>query len=400
VPWSILHRYVLFELIRVFVLALAAITGILVMAGVVQEASQQGLGPAQILKLIPLLIPGTLPYTVPATTLFAVSVVYGRLAHDNEITAIKSAGIPVTRIVWPAVLVGLLASGGVFVLYREFIPGMHHRLRSVAIKDIEELIYARLRKDLTFNEPRVNYAIWVREVQGRRLIWPIFIRRDSQGRDEIIAMAREAEIKIDLARGNIDVHMLHGEMSKDGGATRVIFAKEVVPVPLPPLGAAARRIRPREMSDEQLLRRRQLLLERLAELRAHGPAPRTEAAGPAAARAPADPFTYISPDVPAEYLQKEVWELETEYALRPALSFGCLFFVLIGCPVGIWFHKRDYLSAFVTCFLPIVVSYYPLLMFGINLSKEGQVEPNRAMWIGNGVLGLTGLTLLYRLTRR
>src|SRR5262249_21348409 len=42
--------------------------------------------------------------------------------------------------------------------------------------------------------------------------------------------------------------------------------------------------------------------------------------------------------------------VDAEIHMRPALSFGCLFFVLVGCPVGIWFSKSDYLSAFITCF--------------------------------------------------
>ena len=49
-----------------------------------------------MLTVIPLLIPNTLPYTLPTTTLFATCVIYGRLAHDNEILAVKAAGIPLT----------------------------------------------------------------------------------------------------------------------------------------------------------------------------------------------------------------------------------------------------------------------------------------------------------------
>ena len=77
----------------VFLLSLLGITGILLMAGIVAEASRHGLGPLQILAIIPLIVPSTLPYTIPATTLFATCVVYGRLAHDNEILAIKAAGV-------------------------------------------------------------------------------------------------------------------------------------------------------------------------------------------------------------------------------------------------------------------------------------------------------------------
>src|SRR5437762_2606490 len=98
---------VLRELVKVFVLSLVGITGILLMAGIIAEASQQGLGPAQILAAIPLLVPSTLPYTIPATTLFATCVVYGRLAADNEVLAIKAAGVNLFQVVKPGIILGL-----------------------------------------------------------------------------------------------------------------------------------------------------------------------------------------------------------------------------------------------------------------------------------------------------
>jgi len=43
---SILQRMILWELTKVFLMSLVGITGILLMAGIIAEASQQGLGPA------------------------------------------------------------------------------------------------------------------------------------------------------------------------------------------------------------------------------------------------------------------------------------------------------------------------------------------------------------------
>src|SRR5438552_3433722 len=164
-----LQRYILWELLRIFILALVGLSSIVVMAGIVQETSQQGLGPEHIVLLIPLLLPSTLPYTVPATMLFAVAVVYGRLSGDNEITAIKSAGIPVRFAIWPAIILSLVTSASVFALYFRFIPHTHHQLREMAFNESEEFLYAKLRRDLCFNEPGFNYSIYVREVHGKRL---------------------------------------------------------------------------------------------------------------------------------------------------------------------------------------------------------------------------------------
>src|SRR5436309_6282545 len=113
---------ILVELCKVFVLCLIGITGILLMAGIIAEASQQGLGPGQILAAIPLLIPSTLPYTIPATTLFATCVVYGRLSADNEILAIRAAGVNLSTVVWPGILLGLVMSAATMALYYRTIP--------------------------------------------------------------------------------------------------------------------------------------------------------------------------------------------------------------------------------------------------------------------------------------
>src|SRR5262249_13816947 len=102
---------ILWELTKVFLIALVGITGILLMAGIIAEAAQQVRGPSQILAAIPLLIPSTLPYTIPATPLFATCIVYGRLAADNEILAIKSAGVNILAVAKPALVLGLAMFG-------------------------------------------------------------------------------------------------------------------------------------------------------------------------------------------------------------------------------------------------------------------------------------------------
>jgi lipopolysaccharide export system permease protein len=87
-------------------------------------------------------------------------------------------------------------------------------------------------------------------------------------------------------------------------------------------------------------------------------------------------------------------EFETEWHLRFSMACGSFLFVILGAPVGILFARRDFLSAFMTCFLPIIGLYYPLMLFGTNLSKEGILEPFYSLWIGNVLLAvLAGLVL-------
>jgi RNA polymerase sigma factor (sigma-70 family) len=52
-----------------------------------------------------------------------------------------------------------------------------------------------------------NYEIWVQEVKGRSLIRPILVRRGSQGRNDLVAMGDEAELKVDLEKGILQLIM-------------------------------------------------------------------------------------------------------------------------------------------------------------------------------------------------
>lgn len=107
---TIISRYVLLELLKVFLVSLAALTLFMVVIGLVKEAQQQGLGAMQIAALLPYVLPEAMRFAVPGTMLFAVCSVFGRLASSNEITALKAAGISPLVVFWPATIL----AGGQF----------------------------------------------------------------------------------------------------------------------------------------------------------------------------------------------------------------------------------------------------------------------------------------------
>jgi lipopolysaccharide export system permease protein len=395
---TILHRMIFWELAKVFGLSLLGITGILLMAGIVAEATQQGLNAAQVLEIIPLLIPSTLPYTIPATTLFATCVVYGRLAADNEILAIKAAGINILKVIWPAVLLGILMSSFTMGMYYRIIPYTHALLRSMFLNDVEESLYAVLERDHSFNQPRMDYAVWVRQVQGRKLINALFKRRDKENmaRYDTVAWAREAELRVDMARRVIVLHMRNAMVSADGGSF-AYFQDRFFDVDLPQAFLSDRPKRPRDLSWQEMRERRRKVLEKEEEVISE-----TSAAMALNGHQGAPPDLRQHLDQLHEkrkYTHIEVFALDTEMQMRPALSFGCLCFVLVGCPVGIWFSRSDYLSAFITCFLPVVFVYYPLMLCGTNLAKEGKFDAAVTVWAADVIVALAGLVLFKRLLR-
>ncbi len=316
----ILHRMIFGELTKVFLMSLVGITGILLLAGIVAEASQQGLGPTQILAAIPLLIPSTLPYTIPATTLFAASVVYGRLAADNEILAIKAAGINVLQVVKPGLLLGILASGVTMGLYYTIIPYSHHLLRTMVLKDTEELLYSMLRRQRVIAHSQMPYAMWVRGVEGRKLINPTFKRRNQATNViDVVAQAREADLRVDMGKEPpvLLVHMRWGVAVCEDGS-KAYFEDKVWEVPLPKMVTNQRR--PRDMTWEELMEERRSMKEKLVDLEDEISS-KTARVGKKGE--PADlPMDIFNLKERRKHFEGLLRQLEVELLMRPALERG------------------------------------------------------------------------------
>ena len=407
-----LNRTIFWELVRVFLLALCGLTGLFLVAGLIQQANQMGLSAGQVVAVIPLFVPSTLPYTVPATVLFASCVVYGRLAHDNEVVAVRAAGVHLSVILRPALLLGVLAAAATGGLYHTVIPRTQQQLAAEVLRDPEEVLYNALRRDKCFRHPTFPYAIYVRDVQGRRLVDVVIKKRarvadPETGQDkyapgyESVARAREARLRVDGAEGKLYVDadrlVIYTDSTRGSTESNAPFGMEL-PASLTAAEARGRTValtwddlgpRAEELRDEQ-----RKLEGRRGQLRAEG----------AGATAPAARLAYQAQDdslkAQGVNLGRQVRNVEAEYYLRPALAVGCLVFAVLGCPVGIWANRADYLSTFVVCFLPAVFVYYPLLLAGSNMGKDGRLPLGLGCWLANIVMGAAGLLLVWRLLRR
>jgi lipopolysaccharide export system permease protein len=237
--------------------------------------------------------------------------------------------------------------------------------------------------------------MWVQQVHGKRLHKAIF-KRYKNGNVDLTASAREAELHVDLENKAIKVHMHHGYVLNESGTGRAWFENQVWDVELPEKFGKQEQPKPRAMDWNQLLQRRQDLLQNFPQ-HAEQIAQAEKLASMQSSEHDAKHLENLR--YARERDQLDLRCVDTELQMRPALCLGCLCFVLVGCPVGIWFSKSDYLSAFITCFLPIVFLYYPLLLCGTNLAKAGRIPPTLALWSANLVMALIAAALFRKLLR-
>ena len=81
------------------------------------------------------------------------------------------------------------------------------------------------------------------------------------------------------------------------------------------------------------------------------------------------------------------------------MAGSCFFFALIGGPFAIYQAQRQFITAFIMCFLPILLVYYPLTFLMANLGKSGTIDPSWGMWVPNAVLAVIAMMVLRKVVK-
>ena len=119
----ILQRYILRELIGSFVFAFMTVLGVCLVGTVFQVfRAFPGLGFEVLTRALPLAVGTMTTWVLLVASCTSSTLVYARLAAENEITAMRTCGIHTWRIVSPAVLLGLMLVGLAYPLNEIVVP--------------------------------------------------------------------------------------------------------------------------------------------------------------------------------------------------------------------------------------------------------------------------------------
>lgn len=390
----LLQRYILVDLLKVFAVSAAGFTLLLVFAGVYVEAKEHGLGPMQILQILPFIIPTLLPFTIPTALLLTVCVVYGRLSGDQEIIAAKAAGIHIISVLWPAFLLGVVLSIFTLVITDQMIPWSMKRIQRTIAMAVEDIFFDILKAQNQLNLRDQGLSITVMDVRDRTLYMPTF--RYMRGNKPVTVQAKEARLRFDLDRDVVVMEFKDGYISlPDDANTRVRFRYDAREFPLP---NRSQKAKSRDMTS------REILAETRAMATGDATATRQLAIEAALILASGDFDRFGEKEFAVSRYQVDEernrsMKLTTELHNRISMAFGCFFFVLVGAPFAVYMAKNQFLTSFLFCFVPILVVYYPLSMMAQNLSKVGKVDPSWAVWLPNGALTLGFLYIIRQLAR-
>ena len=392
---AILPRYVLTEVIKVFVVSVTGLTLMVVLGFVGREAAAQGLPLVPTLRLIPYFLPETLRVTVPMTLLLACTTVFSRISGANEIVAIKAMGISPMVLLWPVFIFAFVMSLVTVWLNDVADAWGHSNVQQVIIESVEEIAYSMLQSQRRYSTS--TFSINVKNVDGRRLERVTLIINAHGGSPKMTITAEEARLQSDRGEGVLKIFLRNGDINV---GDRLVWHFPDVQEREIPLTDASRahsggpqtNLPLRDLPDA--IAAAQVQIEQQTQMMA----------AQAVCQMTCGDFDELTGDVWRMY-ENEHTELSSRYyrllsvpQRRWAGGFACLCFALVGVPMAICLRNRDFLTSFFLCFLPILLIYYPLMIYGADAAKNGNL-PTIFFWAGNAMLLLGGVCLMRRVIR-
>ena len=221
-----LHNYVLRELLKTFILSAIAMTALFTIGGgIFNVVRYEGVGAAEIFTILPLLVPIFITFTLPLAALFAVTMTYGRLAADNELTACRAAGINIHRLFASTILLSVFVALFSLVFVNYVIPGMigemrlfiRSNVRGIAEQSLHTKGYiasTRGRGQLFVTAPRavssfdpeaLRAKFWDPELDYLQVDSPTFMQLTDDGELERLTTADSAWIQFDGTHDPVQV---------------------------------------------------------------------------------------------------------------------------------------------------------------------------------------------------
>ncbi|NLE37383.1 MAG: YjgP/YjgQ family permease [Pirellulaceae bacterium] len=392
---KILTRYISSELLKWFLLSLTVLTLIILIFFVSREAIRHGLPPAQVVRLIPYFLPIALWIAVPGTLLLAATSVYGRLSGWNEVVAAKAQGISPRKLLEPIWVLAFFMSLVTVYLNDLAVSWGRVGAENLLIKSVEDIAYGMLRTQTTFTTGSLE--INVRQVVGRRLLNP-HIRVKGKGlASDVTIVADEVELKTDHERNELILALLNPTFDTQAGVSAQ-FPNERFEyrIPLPDAKSVG------DMSPSQLELR--VIPAEIVRQKAKIEQREKDLAAKAACQMLTGDLGALTGnewEIHSRLLRidrERLCRLRAEPHRRWSAGFSCLCFAWVGAPLAIRLRNRDVLTSFFLCFLPILIVYYPLLVFGVDAAKVGRLPP-WSVWLGNLLLIAWGFYLLRKVIR-
>lgn len=407
-PPKVLWRYIGFEILAIFAVALIAQS--IINIGIIsfQLVQRDGLRLAFIWPLLFKISIYSLYYTIPVSLLFAVTLGFGRMIGDLEVVALRSCGLSNLQLMAPALVLAFGCCGVTYYLNNKVIPEIHYDKRNLRLVLLKQLTNLGSGGECRFPLPRDQGEIYCQRYYGNTMervrlsLWS----RDKHGRtpesdrlasdtDKIsttinaeyakfnkeVTPEGDPQLVVDLY--NLDVHIPDRQLRNRGDPHFLQRISTNHYQKMFPLSESTRREKDKQTHVlEEELAANMLALEKLEEK---------------LQKENRNLQKIKSMENDILILKDDIWDGRTEISRRMAFSLSCFTFLWVAIPLTLWLNHRNRLVPFFLGNLVAVGLYYPLVTLGIMMSKKG--FPTLLTHSGNFVLFILGGVIIWRIQK-
>ncbi|MEL7087760.1 MAG: LptF/LptG family permease, partial [Planctomycetota bacterium] len=144
-PWT-LYKYILRETGKLLLLTTLVLVVVMSFGAAVQPMSEGKLSAGLLVKFVLFTAPTVLGFALPFAGAFASTLVFIRLANDNEIVACSASGISYLRILAPVFGLGLVLTGGMLFLANSVVPSFYRLAERTVESDAITLLVTQLNQ--------------------------------------------------------------------------------------------------------------------------------------------------------------------------------------------------------------------------------------------------------------
>tara|TARA_B100001996_G_scaffold346335_1_gene303219 strand:+ start:43 stop:1392 length:1350 start_codon:yes stop_codon:yes gene_type:complete len=440
-----LNKYLMKQSFIPFILSVGVITTVLFLQFLIRAIDRflgKGLDALIIFEYLYLNLAWIIALSVPMSLLISSVMTYGRMSQENEITALKSAGVNLFSIIKPALWFGSIV-GFLLCLFNNFIlPDMNYNARLLA-RDIYQKKPELTIEPGYFVDMIPQYTMIVKELDGNQFKdVKIFSKNTQSEQTTIYANTGSLESKDGIITVNLQDGEIHEiDLENYDHYRKIKFSTHQIIISMDDLllnrtsesnrtdremkvPAMIEKIQQNKVSIEQIKKRIETVKNDLGietdtdmslaniiaqiELLKNDAIPNIE-----------EKRDY-NKDIPInEYEQKEKMrslnnnarQFQNEFTLienyeknnnkflveihkKFTLAVACILFTLVGAPLGILVRKGGITIASGLSIVFFLI-YYILLIWGEQLADRALLDPGIGSWMPNIILLIVGLIILF-----
>ena len=362
-----LLRYLLVEELIPFFVSLLVLTLVLFLGKTMRYTKLlfiTGSGLADFGKLLLYLIPYLLAFTIPMATLIAILLAFARLANDNEITAIKAAGISFYQTIPPVALLAGFACVVTLALSSFVLPPANSAFKRTVL-DMARSRGQLILKERIFNDQFAGLVFFINSISpdGKHLR-KVFISDSRSPETKSSIVAEEGFVVHSPDGSRMTLRLLRGQIfrvaAEMNSLQTIRFQNYDFNLDLDSLALGDKEFRKAER-DLDFTELKQALASTKVDSKKHN-------------------------------------RLSYEFHKRLSLPFACIVLGFLAAPLSVQSRTGSRLSG-VVIGIVLFLLYYVFVSAAKALGEGGSYPPAVGLWLPNFIFSILAIVLWIKTAR-